>query len=137
MTKKLRIEEKAGRSDLRSDQVRILICKSVVVSRACTLERYFLGNGATIASAVLKVLASRRRRMKGFLRKERLAHARRREKLAQRQAQERIFYAVMISMNALNFCSSSRSLWTKERCSYRWEHIVNHTFSACDWLENF
>ena len=50
MIKKLKIEEKAAWSDLRSDQVCILTCESVILSRACALGRYFLGNGVTIAS---------------------------------------------------------------------------------------
>ena len=25
----------------------------------------------------------------------------------------------------------------KERSSYWWDNVVNHTFSAHDWLENF
>ena len=50
MIKKLKIEEKAAWSDLQSDQVCILTCESVILSRACALGRYFLGNGVTIAS---------------------------------------------------------------------------------------
>ena len=85
---------------------------------------------------VLKVVASRRQRTKA-LRKKRLAHAQRRRRLAQRQAQERLFFAVMMSIFALSFCLPPRSLWTKERSSYWWDHIVNHTFSTRDWLDNF
>ena len=86
---------------------------------------------------VWKVLASRRQRTKAFLRKKRLTRARRRRKLAQRQAQERLFFVVMMSLYALNFCTPPRSLWTKERSSYWWDHIVNRTFSTRDWLESF
>lgn len=93
-------------------------------------------DGACVC-VVSKVFASRRQCTKALLRKKRLARARRRRRLAQRQAQERLFFAVMISMYALAFCSPPRSLWTKERSSYWWEHIVNHTFSTHDWLENF
>ena len=49
MTKKQRIEEKALESALQRDQVRVLTCKSVVLSRACALGCYFLGNGVTNA----------------------------------------------------------------------------------------
>ena len=59
---------------------------------------------------VWKALASRRQRTKAFLRKKRLARARRRRKLSQRQAQERLLFAMMMAMLAFNFCSPTRSL---------------------------
>ena len=40
--------------------------------------------------AILKVLASRKLRTRALLQKERLVHAQRRRRFAQRQAQERI-----------------------------------------------
>ena len=53
-----------------------------------------------------------------------------------RQVRERLF---LMSMFALNFCSPPRSLSTKERSSYWWDHniIVNSTFSTHDWLDSF
>ena len=44
---------------------------------------------------------------------------------------------MMITMFAFNFSSPTRSLWTKERSSYWWDHIVSQTFSPRDWLDNF
>ena len=47
------------------------------------------------------------------------------------------FFTLVLSMLALNCCSPTRSLWMKERSSYWWDNVVNRTFSAHDWLENF
>ncbi len=85
----------------------------------------------------LDMLASRKRRRKALARKKRLARARRRRIFVQRQARERLFFTLVLSMLALNCCSPTRSLWMKERSSYWWDNVVNHTFSAHDWLENF
>ena len=85
----------------------------------------------------LDMLASRKRRRKALARKKRLARARRRRIFVQRQARERLFFTLVLSMLALNYCSPTRSLWMKERSSYWWDNVVNHTFSAHDWLENF
>ena len=86
---------------------------------------------------VLTALASRKRRNNALLRKKRLARAQKRRKFAQRQAQERLLFALMMTTFAFNFCSPTRSLWTKERSSYWWDHIISRTFSPRDWHDNF
>ena len=85
----------------------------------------------------LDMLASRKWRRKALARKKRLARARRRRIFVQRQARERLFFTLVLSILALNCCSPTRSLWMKERSSYWWDDVVNRTFSAHDWLENF
>ena len=86
---------------------------------------------------VLKALASRKRRTNALLWKKRLTQSRRKRKFSQRQAHERLFFTVMMSIFAINVCSPTRSLWTKERSSYWWDHIVKQTFTPRDWLDNF
>ena len=85
----------------------------------------------------LDMLASRKQRRKALARKRRLARARRRRVFVQRQARERLFFALVLSTLVFNCCSPTRSLWRKERSSYWWDHVVNSTFSSHDWLENF
>ena len=85
----------------------------------------------------LDMLASRKQRRKALARKRRLARARRRRVFVQRQARERLFFALVLSTLVFNCCSPTRSLWRKERSSYWWDHVVNSTFSTHDWLENF
>ena len=85
----------------------------------------------------LRSRSARARRNNAFTRKRRLARARKRLLFAQKQAQERLFFALMLSTIGFNLCSPTRSLWTKERSSYWWDHIVSQTFSPRDWLENF
>ena len=89
------------------------------------------------AFVALDMLASRKQRRKALARKRRLARARRRQIFVQRQARERLFFTLVLSMLAFNCCSPNRTLWRKERSSYWWDHVVNSTFSAHDWLENF
>ena len=85
----------------------------------------------------LDMLASRKQGRKVLARKRRLARARRRRNFVERQAWERLFFALVLSLVAFNCCSPTKSLWRKERSSYWWDHVVNNTFSAHDWLENF
>ena len=77
---------------------------------------------------------SRKRRRKALARKRRLARARRKRIL---QAREHLLFTLALSMLAFNCCLPTRSLWMKERSSYWWDHVVNRTFTAHDWLENF
>ena len=46
------------------------------------------------------------------------------------------FFVLVLSMLAFKCCLPTRRLWRKES-SYWWDHVVNSTFSAHDWLENF
>ena len=70
---------------------------------------------------------------KALLRKKRLASAKKRRDFAQ----ERLFFALTMTMFAFNFCSPTRSLWTKERSSYWGDHIASQIFSSRNWLDNF
>lgn len=45
-------------------------------------------------------------------------------------------FVIMISMVSCNL-ASERVIWTRERSSHWWEHVVCSTFSPQDWLENF
>ena len=146
--KEAETRRKATESDLWSDQVRALTCKIVVQSQACTFECYFLGNGVRKASkpwmvlcigvcVALDMLMSRKTCKKSLSRKRRLACAHRRQVFIQKQARECLFFTLALSMLAFNCCSPARSLWMKERSLYWWDHVVNRTFIAHDWLENF
>ena len=53
------------------------------------------------AFVALDMLASRKQRRKGLARKMRLARARRRQIFVQRQARERLFFTLVLSMLAL------------------------------------
>ena len=75
-------------------------------------------------------------KINAFTRKRRLTRARRRLLFARKQVQERLFFALMLSTIGFNLCSPTRSLWTKERSSYWWDHILSQT-SPRDWLQNF
>ena len=85
----------------------------------------------------LRVRSARIRRVNALARKRRRARVRRRMIFARKQAQERLYYVMMMSMLALNLSSPARSIWMRERSSYWWNNIVSQTFSAGDWLDNF
>ena len=51
-----------------------------------------------------------------------------------RQARERLF-AVLMSVTFCNL-SPERTVWTNERSSHWWEHVVKSTFTPQNWLEN-
>lgn len=54
-----------------------------------------------------------------------------------RQTRQRLAFVFVMSIVALHIHSPMRSVWSKERSSYWWEHIVGQTFTSYDWLENF
>ena len=85
----------------------------------------------------LKVRSARIWRISALARKRRRARARRRMTFARKQAQQHLFFVLMMSLVAFNVSSPARSIWMKERSSYWWNHIVSQTFSAGDWLDNF
>ena len=65
----------------------------------------------------LKVLA-RIQRISALARKRRRAQVRRRMMFAQKQAQQRLFFDLMMSLVAFNVSLPPRSIWMKERSSY-------------------
>ena len=88
--------------------------------------------------ALLKQQASSKRALKARVERKRLACKRRMKNFAQKRSRERICFVFTMSMLALSLHTTSvRTLWAKERSSYWWDHIVKHTFSCHDWLENF
>ena len=66
---------------------------------------------------------------------------RRRREFVRRQAIERLMFVmlmfVMLMSMTCGSLSPERMIWTKERSSHWWEHIVKCTFTPKDWLENF
>ena len=60
-------------------------------------------DGAGVCVAWM-ILESRNRRSKALARRRRLARARRRRIFVQRQAQERFFFTLVLSMVAFNLC---------------------------------
>ena len=90
------------------------------VIRVHALECYFLGNGVTMSSermdvdavsvyVFLRVRSARIRRINALARKRRRALAQRRMMLARKQAQQHVFFVVMMSMIACNLSSPARS----------------------------
>ena len=57
----------------------------------------------------------------------------RRRDFAKRQSQERLMFALLLSVAALTLQSPVRSLWVKQRSSYWWDHVVNSMFTPCDY----
>ena len=51
----------------------------------------------------------------------------------QRQAQQRFVFLLLLT----GITSSTRELWTKERSTHWWDHVVNSTFTNQNWLINF
>ena len=89
------------------------------------------------AVSVYMRLFETRRSHDAVVSRRKRACSRRKRLFARRQTQERLIYAFMLSMFALNLHSPVRSLWAKERSTYWWEQVVNRTFTPYDWLENF
>ena len=54
--------------------------------------------------------------------------SRRRREFDRRQAIERLVFVMLMSVACLNL-SQERMLWTKERSSHWWEHVVKSTFT--------
>ena len=85
----------------------------------------------------LRARSARIRRINALARKRRRAQAQKKRILARKQAQQRLFFVLMMSLVAFNVSSPARSIWVKERSSYWWNYIVSETFSDSDWLDNF
>lgn len=91
-----------------------------------------------VAAAVIvrALLLKRKRRAVKRLERMKEERGRHRRAFVRRQAMERFMFVVLMSVTCCNL-SPERMIWTKERSSYWWEHIVKTTFTPQDWLENF
>ncbi len=63
--------------------------------------------------------------------------ARRRTRFYERQAQERLLFAMTMSLATARMSSTPRTIWTRERSSQWWERVVMETFTHQDWMHNF
>ena len=93
-----------------------------------------------------KVLAVRAFMKAARMREEiRRKRRRRRERnkrwkaFVRRQAQQRFVFLLLLTgiTSSIGQGSSTRELWTKERSTHWWDHVVNSTFTNQDWLINF
>ena len=86
----------------------------------------------------LRARLARIRHINALAWKRRRTQAQKKRIFARKQAQQRLFSVLMMSLVAFNVSSPARSIWVKERSSYWWNHIiVSETFSDSDWLDNF
>ena len=85
---------------------------------------------------VRALLLKRKRRAAMRLKRMKQERSRRKQAFVRRQAMERMLFIVWMSVTYSNL-SPERMIWTKERSSHWWEHIVKSTFTSQDWLENF
>ena len=55
------------------------------------------------------------------------------------QAQQRLLFVLFLAgiSTSIGLGSSARALWAKERSTHWWDHVVNLSFTAEDWLKNF
>ena len=91
-------------------------------------------------AAVRAYFVSKQRRAIRNVSWRRRESIRRRRAFAKRQAQQRLVFVLMLA--GLSFGmhgrgSSARTVWTKDRSSHWWDHVVNSCFTAQDWLNNF
>ena len=91
-------------------------------------------------AAVQAYFVAKRRRVDERMRWRRIQRTRRRRAFVRRQARQRLVFVLMLA--GLSFGlhgqgSSIRTVWTKERSSYWWEHVVSSCFTPQDWLQNF
>ena len=56
-----------------------------------------------------------------------------------RQAQQHLLFVLLLAgiSTSIGLGSPERALWAKERSTHWWDHVVNSSFTAEDWLENF
>ena len=87
---------------------------------------------------LMLVLRSRMSRLRSeLLRRMQAARERRLVAFRRLQAQQRLFYAILVSVVALYTSTVQRSIWVQERSNVWWDRIVNQCFDDCHWLENF
>ena len=87
-------------------------------------------------TVVRNVLLKRKRRAAERLERVRQERRRRRRAFLRRQAMERLMFVALMTLSYCNL-SPERMIWTKERSSHWWEHVVKSTFTQQDWLQNF
>ena len=92
-----------------------------------------------VVAAVRACFVARRRREVERMRWRR-QRMRRHQAFVKRQARQRLVFMMMLA--GLSFGlhgqgSTVRSVWSKERSSHWWEHIVTSHFTPQDWLQNF
>ena len=87
-------------------------------------------------TVVRNVLLKRKRRAAERLERVREERRRRRRAFLRRQAMERLMFVALMTLSYCNL-SPERTIWTKERSSHWWEHVVKSTFTQQDWLQNF
>ena len=68
------------------------------------------------------------------MKRERL---RRRQAFARRQAQERLAFMLLLAGVFFGQQSPAKTLWSKDRSSNWWDHVVNSCFTPQDWLTEF
>ena len=80
-------------------------------------------------------LLLRKKQAYNSLKSRRKRRVSRRKIFAVMQSRERVMFALVLSVAALNFQLPVRSQWIKHRSSSWWEEIVNGTFTRFDWIE--
>ena len=90
-----------------------------------------------VLAACVHVLSRKRQAYEAQIECRKRLRVRRRRAFAKRQSRERLMFAMLLCVAALNLQSPIRSVWMKQRSSYWWEHVVNTTFTPNDWMENF
>ena len=61
---------------------------------------------------------------------------RRRRAFERKRKRQRLVFALLLCSAVLN-TPIPRATWQRERASHWWEHIVNESFTAQDWISNF
>ncbi|XP_003389956.1 PREDICTED: protein ANTAGONIST OF LIKE HETEROCHROMATIN PROTEIN 1-like [Amphimedon queenslandica] len=95
-------------------------------------------NETIVATALLlRRKAVRKQREKEIYLKKR-ARAFRRRAFAAKQEKQRLCFAILLALTTLSIkLPTPRSIWTRQRSSYWWDHIVFSTFTNDQWMENF
>ena len=87
-----------------------------------------------VLAACMHVSSRKRQAYEAQMERRKSFRARRTRAYARRQLQERLMFALLLCVAALNLHSPIRSVWMS---SYWWEHVVNTTFIPSNWIENF
>ncbi len=87
--------------------------------------------------AMYKRLKRAKSSSRSFPRKQHAQLSLRRTRFTRRKAQERLFFAALMTMLVGGMFTSERLFWSKEKSSYWWEYIVCETFVHSDWIQNF
>lgn len=85
---------------------------------------------------LLHLVAKRKRAFQEAHMRAKRAH-RRRETFRQRQAQQRMLFALSFCTCVVQLLVPCRAVWARERSTEWWERIVSGSFISQDWLTNF